>query len=87
MLPKAAGAVVQGAGALVVRAGEREWRGDDAAPEATLTVDPYELYRGVISRRSRAQMLAWEWTGDAEGYVDRLPVFGPRLDDQPVPSF
>jgi uncharacterized protein (TIGR03083 family) len=87
VLPKAAGPVVQGAGALVVRAGEREWRGDDAAPEATLTVDPYELYRGVISRRSRAQMLAWEWTGDAEGYVDRLPVFGPRLDDQPVPSF
>jgi hypothetical protein len=86
VLPKAAGPVVRGAGALVVRAGEREWQGGDGAAEATLTVDPYELYRGVISRRSRAQMLAWDWTGDAESYVDRLPVFGPRLDDQPVPS-
>jgi uncharacterized protein (TIGR03083 family) len=86
VLPKAAGPVVQGAGALVVRAGGREWCGGDAAPDATLTADPYELYRGMISRRSRAQMLAWDWTGDAECYVDRLPVFGPRHDDQPVPS-
>jgi uncharacterized protein (TIGR03083 family) len=85
MLPKAAEPVVKAAGALLVRAGEREWRGGEA-PQATLTVDPYELYRGLISRRSRAQMLAWDWTGDAERYVDRLPVFGPRDDDQPVPS-
>jgi uncharacterized protein (TIGR03083 family) len=86
VLPKAAGPVVQGAGALVVRAGGREWCGGDAAPDATLTADPYELYRGMISRRSRAQMLAWDWTGDAECFVDRMPAFGPRHDDQPVPS-
>jgi uncharacterized protein (TIGR03083 family) len=86
LLPKAAEPVVKAAGALVVRAGGREWRGADTAPEATLTVDAYELYRGLISRRSRAQMLAWDWTGHAERYVDRLPAFGPRDDDQPVPS-
>ncbi len=85
VLPKAAGPVVKAAGALVVRAGARQWRGGDTAPEATLTVDAYELYRGLISRRSRAQMLAWDWTGDAERFVDRLPVFGPRHDDQPIP--
>jgi uncharacterized protein (TIGR03083 family) len=85
VLPKAAEPVVKLAGALVVRAGGREWRGGDAAPEAALLVDAYELYRGLISRRSRAQMLAWDWTGDAERYVDRLPVFGPRHDDQPIP--
>jgi hypothetical protein len=48
-------------------------------------VDPYELYRGLFSRRSRAQMRAWAWSGNAERYVDRLPVFGPRDDDQPIP--
>ena len=85
VLPKAAGPVVKAAGSLVVRADGREWGGDDTTPEATLTVDGYELYRGLISRRSRAQMLAWDWTGDAEHYVDRLPVFGPRHDDQPIP--
>lgn len=77
---------VAGDGALVVRAGEQEYRGGpDQATETTLTVEPYELYRGLISRRSRAQMRAWDWSGDRERYVDALPVFGPRDDDQPLP--
>ncbi|MGQ0576595.1 MAG: maleylpyruvate isomerase family mycothiol-dependent enzyme [Pseudonocardia sp.] len=77
---------VAGEGALVVRAGGQEYRGGagDAEP-TTLTVDSYELYRGLISRRSRTQMRAWDWSGDAERYVDALPVFGPRDDDQPLP--
>jgi uncharacterized protein (TIGR03083 family) len=40
--------IVQGAareGALVVRAGEREWAAGEGEP-TTLTVEPYELYRG-----------------------------------------
>jgi uncharacterized protein (TIGR03083 family) len=87
-LPTVAKPVVQRAsrhGALLVRAGEREWRGGDGDPAATLTVEPYELYRGLISRRSRAQIRAWDWTGDPEPFADALPVFGPRDDDQPVP--
>ncbi len=77
-------------GVLVVRAGEHEWRGGERERQGgerettVLTVEPYELYRGLISRRSRAQMRAWDWSGDIEGYVDALPVFGPRDDDQPV---
>jgi len=73
-------------GALLVRAGGQQYRGGtDGAEPTTLTVEPYELYRGLISRRSRTQMRAWDWSGDAERYVDALPVFGPRDDDQPVP--
>jgi hypothetical protein len=31
-------------------------------------------------------MRAWDWKGDAAPYVDALPVFGPRDDDQPLPE-
>jgi uncharacterized protein (TIGR03083 family) len=72
-------------GALVVRAGEREWSATGTGPPAAVAVAPYELFRGLMSRRSRAQVRAWDWTGDATPYVDALPVFGPRDDDQPRP--
>lgn len=87
-LPTIAKPVVAGVardGALVVRAGRHQWRGGEGEPVAHLTVEPYELYRGLISRRSRAQMRTWAWTGDATRFVDALPIFGPRDDDQPVP--
>jgi hypothetical protein len=47
-------------------------------------VPPYELFRGVFSRRSRAQMQGWGTDLSAEE-LDGVCVFGPREDDQPVP--
>lgn len=47
-------------------------------------VDPYELYRALFSRRSRAQMQAWGLPLSAE-QLDELCIFGPREDDQPLP--
>jgi len=47
-------------------------------------VDGYELFRGLFSRRSRAQMQAWGLPLSAE-QLDELCVFGLREDDQPVP--
>ena len=47
-------------------------------------VDPYELFRALFSRRSRAQMQAWGLPLSAE-QLDELCIFGPREDDQPVP--
>lgn len=46
-------------------------------------VAPYELFRGVFSRRSRTQMGAWGTDVDDERLAD-LCVFGPRDDDQPL---
>jgi hypothetical protein len=48
-------------------------------------VAPYELFRAVFSRRSRAQMQAWG-TGLSAEELDELCIFGPREDDQPVPA-
>lgn len=47
-------------------------------------VAPYELFRAVFSRRSRSQMQAWGLALDDDG-LDAIGVFGPRIDDQPVP--
>ena len=76
---------MRGPGTLIVRSGGSEWRGGDDDPVSVVDVDPYELYRGLLSRRSRAQMRGWAWRGDPEPWVAVLPVFGPRDDDQPVP--
>jgi len=81
-----------GPGSLVVRCvdsrgGDHEWTGGDGTP-AELTVEPYELFRGILSRRSRRQMRAWRWSGDADPapMIEALPVFGCRDDDQPLPT-
>ncbi|MGD9959946.1 maleylpyruvate isomerase N-terminal domain-containing protein [Nocardioides sp.] len=52
--------------------------------ERVLDVEDYELFRGLFSRRSRSQMLAWG-TPLTQEELDELPIFGPRDDDQPVP--
>ncbi len=46
---------------------------------------PYELFRAVFSRRSRAQMAGWGTALTAEE-LDDVGIFGPRDDDQPVPA-
>lgn len=77
-----------GPGTLVVRAGEHEWTGGEGRPLSILTVEPYELLRGLVSRRSRRQMRAWRWEGDGDPdeLIEKLPIFGARDDDQPVPA-
>lgn len=50
-------------------------------PDLVGTIDDYELFRGLFSRRSRAQLQA---LGLDEAAAESLGVFGPRDDDQPV---
>lgn len=49
-------------------------------PIASIHVTPFEWMRLRLGRRSRDQVLALDWTGDPEPFVDRLFVFGPRPD-------
>jgi hypothetical protein len=67
---------------LTVRSGDRTWGagGDEAA------VPPYELFRALFSRRSRAQIRAWAGSVPTDDQLDAIPVFGPREDDQPQPG-
>jgi uncharacterized protein (TIGR03083 family) len=75
-----------GPGRLEVDAGEQTLSMGDGAPGLSLTITPYELFRGMLSRRSRAQMSAWDWQGsDPTVAMGHLTVFGIREDDQPIP--
>lgn len=55
------------------------------AGEALLRVELHEFFRGVFSRRSLAQITAWDWNeGAAAHYAATIPIFfGSRTDDQP----
>ena len=78
-------AVRGGDGTLVIHiVGGDTHRGGAGEPVTELRVDPYELFRGLGSRRSRAQMRSWNWTGDPAPYLETLPMLGPRDDDQPI---
>jgi uncharacterized protein (TIGR03083 family) len=52
---------------------------------AVAHVPDYELFRALFSRRSRTQMTGWGASLDPQ-WLDGICLFGPRDDDQPVPS-
>ena len=72
---------------LRVAAGDDEWilgtkeGSDPAVPAATLRATHFELLRGLIGRRSVAQLRAYAWEGDAEPYIPLLAVFPPAQHD------
>jgi uncharacterized protein (TIGR03083 family) len=70
--------------ALRLRAGEREWVEGAGVPAATLTAEPFELFRALSGRRSADQLLALAWDGSPEPY---LGVFSPYpLPSAPLPE-
>ncbi len=62
---------------LRVISGDVDWVIGDAEPAATLRIEPYELARALLGRRSVAQIRGYEWEGDPEPYLPLLPAFPP----------
>jgi hypothetical protein len=62
-------------------AGETEWIIGGTVPAATLTTDPFTLFRLLFGRRSRGQLRALSWTNDPEPYVGLLSQSPPVLVD------
>jgi uncharacterized protein (TIGR03083 family) len=60
---------------------DHDWLVADGEPGATLHIGAYELARAAIGRRSRAQMLSYQWQGEPEPYLTMLPVFTPPETD------
>ena len=56
--------------------------GDDVGPAdapVVLTIQRFELFRAVLGRRSREQVLDYDWGGaDGAPYLSHLFIFGPR---------
>ena len=65
---------------LRLRYGGKERIIGDGEPAAIVSADRYELVRALSGRRSRDQILAYEWEGDPWPYVDLIPAYGPRTD-------
>lgn len=49
-------------------------------PAATVTADRFELVRALAGRRSRDQLLAYDWQGDPDPYLAIIPAYGERPD-------
>lgn len=65
----------------------QQWNCGSGEPTTLLRADGYELLRATHSRRSQRQIAAWDWTPCAVAYmVERFGLFGPRDDDQPLPT-
>jgi uncharacterized protein (TIGR03083 family) len=49
----------------------------------SLRIDPFEAARLALGRRSRQQILNYEWSGvaDTAAYIDLLVVFSPAIQD------
>jgi uncharacterized protein (TIGR03083 family) len=56
-----------------------DWQFDAGEdPAATVrTADSFELFRALAGRRSTAQVLAYDWSGDPAPYLPYLNHFGP----------
>lgn len=61
---------------VTVVAGDRRY----GAGGDQVEVAPYELFRTLFSRRSRAQIRAWAGPAPTDEHLDGLGVFGPRPD-------
>jgi uncharacterized protein (TIGR03083 family) len=61
--------------ALGLRSHDREWVIGPGPAEATLKADEFELFRALTGRRSRHQILAMEWDGHPEIYLETLSPY------------
>jgi uncharacterized protein (TIGR03083 family) len=52
----------------------------EGVPEVTVSATEFDLFRSLAGRRSRAQVAAFDWTGDPTPYLDVLCVFGPLAE-------
>jgi uncharacterized protein (TIGR03083 family) len=65
----------------------QQWSCGSGEPTTLLRADGYELLRAAHSRRSQRQLAAWDWTPTVVKHViERFGFFGPRDDDQPIPT-
>jgi uncharacterized protein (TIGR03083 family) len=72
--------------ALRVRATDSDYTLDAGTGEAVATVraGEFDLFRTFAGRRTRHQVLALDWDGDATAYLPWLNIFGAVPEGEPV---
>lgn len=71
----------RGLPALRIRYAARERVVGEGEPVATWAGERYEVFRALAARRSRRQIAAMEWDGDAAPFLSVIPAYGERADD------
>jgi uncharacterized protein (TIGR03083 family) len=67
---------------LLIETESRQFRvGPDEGEPITLRTTSWEAFRWRFGRRSRAQLAAMDWSGDASPILDELCIFGPAAAD------
>lgn len=73
-------------GTLVVHTGDQTYPLGTGDPSVSVSVpEPYELWRTMFGRRSRRQMMSWQWSADPLPYLDALPFFDSTDEDLTEP--
>ena len=73
---------LSGAGlGLRITAGTQEWVIGDGEPGASVSTEPFELFRALSGRRSPRQVAQWKWDGDPGPYFGLMSVFPLRATD------
>lgn len=57
--------------------GKTRQLGGEGEPGATVSATRFDLVRALASRRTAAEILRLNWSGDPEPYVPILPEYGP----------
>ena len=74
--------MLTGAGlALRICSANQEWELGEGEPGATVTAEPFELFRALAGRRSIRQVAQWKWDGDPSQYFGLMSVFPLRATD------
>lgn len=63
--------------------GFRDFMVGQGEPAASVSAETFEMFRALGGRRSRAQVLAYDWEGDPEPFLDRWntgPFAWPAAD-------
>ena len=62
--------------ALEVRAGGRSWTAGPGDPAGYVSAEPFELLRGLTGRRTRQQIIGFDWSVDPDPYLGLFPMYG-----------
>ena len=67
-----------GVGAIAFEAPGKRWVAGRKDPIATVRATRFELFRALSGRRSPEQLLAYEWEGDPEPFINYFYPYGVR---------
>lgn len=74
------------AGRLVIHTEDMDFEAGSGEPVTTLEVSAYELWRGMLGRRSRQQLASWSWLPGPGRYPVSLPIKTPVTAELAEPA-